>query len=200
MTDFETLLSKSTRLLDQEAPPAGELRRLSVELDDLINSPEYQNLTAEDHSQVQKLLQDLRSRIRGGEQTAVPSPNHMPVLQEVGISVPTAPRPDERQHNSYAQDSMEEAEKLFYSGHYSEAIKLYDQVLTIEPDWERSKQHRIEAEGYLRTGHIPAVALPAEAATTFSKAQSAARLGRFQDAMSMLMRAQNILQQFGIQR
>jgi len=124
----------------------------------------------------------------------------MPSLQEAGISGPTPPRSDERQHNTYAQESMEEAEKLFYSGHYSDAIKVYDQVLTIEPDWERAKQHRIEAEGYLRTGHIPAVALPAEAATAFSKAQSAARLGRFQDAMGMLMRAQNILQQFGIQR
>jgi tetratricopeptide (TPR) repeat protein len=202
MTDFETILSKSTRLLDQETPPAGELRRLSVELDDLINSPEYQNLTPEDHSQVQKLLQNLRSRIRGGEQTAVPLPNHMPLVQETASngSAPAAPRNEERQHNSYAQESMEEAEKLFYSGHYSDAIKVYDQVLTIEPDWERAKQHRIEAEGYLRTGHIPAVALPAEAATAFSKAQSAARLGRFQDAMGMLMRAQNILQQFGIQR
>ncbi|HMD90827.1 MAG TPA: hypothetical protein VKF38_16850 [Anaerolineaceae bacterium] len=200
MTDFETLLSKSTRLLDQETPPVGELRRLSVELDDLINSPEYQNLSVEDHSQVQSLLQNLRSRLRGGEQVLVPLPNQMPMVQEVGGAAPSATRNEERQHNSYAQESMEEAEKLFYSGHYSDAIKVYDQVLTIEPDWERAKQHRIEAEGYLRTGHIPAVALPAEAATAFSKAQSAARLGRFQDAMGMLMRAQNILQQFGIQR
>ena len=95
---------------------------------------------------------------------------------------------------------MEEAEKLFYGGRYAEAIKLYDKVLSIEPDWDRARQHRTEAEGYLRTGYIPAVALPAEAATAFGKAQSAARLGRYPDALALLMRAQNILTQFGIQR
>ena len=199
MTDIDTLLSKSTRLLGLEAPPVGELRRLSVELDDLINSPEFQKLEGAAQSQAQKLLQDLRNRIRGSEQAAVPLPNTLPPMGETGFT-PARPRSEERQHNPYAQESMEEAEKLFYSGRYNEAIKLYDQVLTIEQDWDRAKQHRSESEGYLRSGHIPAVALPAEAATAFSKAQSAARLGRYQDAMGMLMRAQNILQQFGIQR
>jgi tetratricopeptide (TPR) repeat protein len=199
MTDIDTLLSKSNRLLGLETPPVGELRRLSVELDDLINSHEFQSLDGTVRSQIQKLVQDLRARIRGSEQTSVPLPNNLPPLGETGFT-PARPRAEERQHNPYAQESMEEAEKLFYSGRYNEAIKLYDQVLTIEPDWDRAKQHRAESEGYLRSGHIPAVALPAESATAFSKAQSAARLGRYQDAMGMLMRAQNILQQFGIQR
>ena len=86
---------------------------------------------------------------------------------------------------------MTEAEKLFYGGRYAEAIKLYDQVLQIEPDWDRARQHRSESENYLRTGYIPSVALPAEAATAFGKAQSAARLGRYQEAMTLLNRAQN---------
>ena len=199
MTDIETLLDKTNRLLGLEAPPVGELRRLSVELDDLINSSEFQTLDVAVRGQIQKLLQDLRGRIRGNDQSAVPVPNNLPSLGEASFT-PAKPRTEERQHNPFAQESMEEAEKLFYSGRYNEAIKLYDQVLTIEPDWDRARQHRSEAEGYLRSGHIPAVALPAEAATAFSKAQSAARLGRYQDAMGMLMRAQNILQQFGIQR
>ena len=199
MTDIETLLNKTTRLLGLDAPPNSELRRLSVELDDLVNSAEFQTLDDSICSQLQKLLQDLRSRIRGSEQAAVPLPNNLPSLGETGFT-PVKSRSEERQHNPFAQESMEEAEKLFYSGRYNEAIKLFDQVLNIEPDWDRAKQHRSEAEGYLRSGHIPAVALPAEAATAFSKAQSAARLGRYQDAMGMLMRAQNILQQFGILR
>jgi hypothetical protein len=200
MADLETLLNKAARLLGLENPPVGELRRLSVELDDFITSPDYQSLDTETRGKVQKLFQDLRSRIRGGEQASVPLPNTMPPMADAAAASGTRLRPEERQHNPRAQEAMEEAEKLFYGGRYTEAIRNYDQVLSVEPDWDRARQHRSEAEGYLRTGYIPAVALPAEAATAFSKAQSAARLGRYQDAMALLMRAQNILQQFGIQR
>lgn len=201
MDDFDQVISRADRLLEQENPPAGELRRLSVDLDDLINSPEFQQMDADARAAVQKRFQDVRSRLRGGSQVAVPAPGDMPPLPEgAGAASPSRPRSEERQHNPYAQESMEEAEKLFYGGRYTEAIKLYDQVLTVEPDWDRARQHRSEAEGYLRTGYIPAVALPAEAASAFGKAQSAARLGRYQDAMALLLRAQNILQQYGIQR
>ncbi len=95
---------------------------------------------------------------------------------------------------------MEEAESYFYGGRYAEAIKLYDAVLQIEPRWERARQHRGESENYLRTGHIPSVALPPEAASSFGKAQSAARLGRYADALAMLNKAQSALRDLGIQR
>jgi tetratricopeptide (TPR) repeat protein len=72
--------------------------------------------------------------------------------------------------------------------------------MQIEPDWDRARQHRNESENYLRTGYIPSVALPADAATAFGKAQSAARLGRYQEAMTLLNRAQNALREIGIQR
>jgi len=64
----------------------------------------------------------------------------------------------------------------------------------------RSAQHRTEAENYLRTGYIPVVALPAEAASAYGKAQSAARVGRFTDALALLESAQNALHELGIQR
>jgi hypothetical protein len=95
---------------------------------------------------------------------------------------------------------MEDAEKLFYSGRYIEAIKLFDRVLQHEPGWERARQHRAESENYLRTGYIPAVALPAEAASAFGKAQSASRVGRFSDALALLSRAQTVMREMGIQR
>ncbi len=95
---------------------------------------------------------------------------------------------------------MEEAERLFYGGRYAEAIKNYDKVLQIEPGWERARQHRSESDNYLRTGYIPAVALPPEAASSFGKAQSAARVGRYSDALNMLSKAQAILHELGIQR
>ncbi|GAP07275.1 hypothetical protein ATHL_02145, partial [Anaerolinea thermolimosa] len=200
MKNFDDLLSRVDRLLEQSSPSAGELRRLSVDLDDLIHSPEFQNLDADQRNAIQKRFQEVRARLRGGEKIEVPLPNLMPPLPNAETRPPSRTHTEERQHNPLAQETMEEAEKLFYGGRYAEAIRLYDQVLTIEPDWDRARQHRSEAENYLRTGHIPAVALPAEAASAFGKAQSAARLGRYQDAMALLMRAQNILQQYGIQR
>jgi hypothetical protein len=66
-----------------------------------------------------------------------------------------------REHNLQAEQQMDVAEKLFYSGRYAEAIQLFDRVIQLEPAWERARQHRSEAENYLRTGYIPAVALPA---------------------------------------
>ena len=99
-----------------------------------------------------------------------------------------------------SERAMEDAEKLFYGGRYGEAIKLFDRVLQVEPSWERARQHRSEAENYLRTGYIPPVALPAEAASAFGKAQSAARVGRYEDALTMLSKAQAVLRDLGIQR
>ena len=200
MEHLDDLLSRVDRLLEQSSPSVGELRRLSVDLDDLIHSPEFQKLDADQRNAIQKKFQDVRVRLRGGETVEVPLPNLMPPLPGAENKTPSRTHAEERQHNPLAQETMEEAEKLFYGGRYADAIRLYDQVLTIEPDWDRARQHRSEAENYLRTGHIPAVALPAEAASAFGKAQSAARLGRYQDAMALLMRAQNILQQYGIQR
>jgi hypothetical protein len=201
MIDLETLFSKTERLLEQQSPAAGDLRKAMVEVDDLINSADFKTLEAEVRERARRIFQELRTRLRGGDQQAVPlSPDLPPLPAASTNAAPAVSRVEERPHNAYAIQQMEEAEKLFYGGRYAEAIKLYDQVLTIEAGWERALQHRGEAEGYLRTGYIPAVALPAEAATAFGKAQSAARLGRYQDAMALLMRAHNILQQFGIQR
>ena len=95
---------------------------------------------------------------------------------------------------------MEEAERLFYSGRYTEAIRLFDRVIQVEPKWERARQHRNESENYLRTGYIPPVALPAEAASAFGKAQSVARVGRYGDALALIGKAQSALRDLGIQR
>ena len=198
------MLERASRLLESDAAPAAELRRVSVDLDDLIHTPEFTSAPSEKRANAQKLYQQVRARLRGGEAGQVPLSGPVPgdpATAPAGGPAPAGRRGnDERPHNPYAQQQMEKAEKLFYGGRYNEAIRLYDQVLAIEPDWERARQHRNEAEGYLRSGYIPAVALPADAASAFGKAQSAARLGRYLDAMALLQRAQNILQQYGIQR
>ncbi len=202
MSDIADLFARINRILEQENVPASEIRRLMVELDDLINAAGFRDQPAEIREQARSSFQELRAKLTGGGSAILPG-DDVPQAR-AGSETPSPPgvpgRNAEKAHNPYAVQQMEEAEKLFYGGRYNEAIRLYDQVLSLEPSWERAIQHRSEAEGYLRTGYIPAVALPADAASAFGKAQSAARLGRYADAMALLLRAQNILQQYGIQR
>ncbi len=119
---------------------------------------------------------------------------------ETASEATTTQTEPEREHNPAAESQMEMAEKLFYSGRYAEAVQIFDRILQVEPNWERARQHRTEAENYLRTGYIPVVALPADAASAYGKAQSAARVGRFADALALLESAQNALHELGIQR
>lgn len=208
MINPDDLESAIRVLLSQSMPPPVELRRVLLELDDLANTPEYQELTGENRSRLQNLRRELKNRIAEIEQgVQVP-----PVVQQVDplsqVETHTAtlpaqaysPPPEAKLHDPTAENQMEEAEKLFYSGRYAEAIKLYDRVLQLEPKWERARQHRAESENYLRTGYIPPIALPPEAASAFGKAQSAARVGRYTDALALLNRAQLALRDVGIQR
>jgi tetratricopeptide (TPR) repeat protein len=204
MADHQKYIDDVARLLSQEQPPAAEVRRLMVEMDEFFNTPEFQSLAYEDRARLQNGYKDLLVMIRGQANNGSRSqPENIPgvdgQLESLSGNAP-AVRTENLEHNPYAEQQMEEAEKLFYGGRYAEAIKLYDQVLQIEPQWERAQKHRHESENYLRTGYIPSVALPAEASTAFGKAQSAARLGRFSDAMLLLNKAQAILRELGIQR
>jgi tetratricopeptide (TPR) repeat protein len=202
MSDFEFLRAEAGRLVEQEPAALPEIRKLMVEMDEFFNSPDFQTLEREERSNIQLLYKDLRARVRAPEGAARPATAG--ALAGAGFSMPEPTQGNgqakPREHHPQAEQAMAEAEKLFYGGRYSEAIKEYDLALQIEPDWDRARQHRSESENYLRTGYIPSVALPAEAATAFGKAQSAARLGRYQEAMNLLNKAQNTLREMGIQR
>ena len=206
MADFETMQAEAKRLIEQEPPALPEIRKLMVEMDEFFNSPDFQGLDREYRGSLQSLYKDLRTRVRGPEATGTgAAPATAGVFTGSQFTMPDngptlANPPKAREHNPQAEQLMTEAEKLFYGGHYAEAIQLYDQVSQIEPDWDRARQHRSESENYLRTGYIPSVALPAEAATSFGKAQSAARLGRYQEAMTLLNKSQSVLREMGIQR
>ena len=95
---------------------------------------------------------------------------------------------------------MDSAEEAFYAGNYQKAIPLYENVLQVEPGWSRAKEHRDEAEEFLRTGNIPSVALPPDAGKAYGKAQSAARVFRYQTALDYLDEAFASLQEAGINR
>ncbi len=204
MTDLNTLIDEVAQLISADAPALADLRVKMVELDEFVHSDAFESLDYNDRSRFQTTYKELRECIRGlenPEKAAANSaaPTFATSLTQAGPAA-KAEKEETHEHNPYAEQLMEEAEKLFYGGRYAEAIKLYDQALQIEPKWERTRQHRTESENYLRTGYIPSVALPAEAASAFGKAQSAARLGRYADAMSLLSKAQMALRDMGIQR
>lgn len=103
-------------------------------------------------------------------------------------------------HDPEAEQLMDEAEEAFYKGSYQTAIPLYEKVIAIEPGWTRAQEHHDEAEEYLRSGNIPSVALPPEAGKAYGKAQSAARVFRYQVALNYLDEAFEHLQEAGIKR
>jgi tetratricopeptide (TPR) repeat protein len=103
-------------------------------------------------------------------------------------------------HDPEADALMDSAEEAFYAGSYQKAIPLFEQVLQIEPGWARARQHHDEAEEFLRTGNIPSVALPPEAGKAYGKAQSAARVFRYQTALEYLEDAFRSLNEAGINR
>ena len=103
-------------------------------------------------------------------------------------------------HNPEAEALMDSAEEAFYGGNYQKAIPLFEKVLQIEPGWSRAQEHHDEAEEFLRTGNIPSVALPPEAGKAYGKAQSAARVFRYQTALDYLEEAFASLKESGINR
>ncbi len=212
---LQKISQTASTLLAQPAPSLLEMRRVMLEIDELISSEDFQVFNPDERSSLQNLRKELKMRIRqqeDAEENDLPLPAiSAPPEAADSLSPSTAPgepaapppgagRSENKTHDAIAEQQMEEAEKLFYSGRYAEAIRLFDRVLQIEPQWERARGHHDEAENYLRTGYIPPIALPSEAASAFGKAQSAARLGRYADALSMLGRAQTVLRELGIQR
>lgn len=103
-------------------------------------------------------------------------------------------------HDPEAERMMDQAEEAFYKGNYQVAIPLYEKVIQMEPGWTRAQEHHAEAEEYLRSGNIPSVALPPEAGKAYGKAQSAARVFRYQIALNYLDEAFDHLQEAGIKR
>ena len=103
-------------------------------------------------------------------------------------------------HDPEAERLMDQAEEAFYKGNYQVAIPLYEKVIQMEPGWTRAQEHHSEAEEYLRSGNIPSVALPPEAGKAYGKAQSAARVFRYQVALNYLDEAFDHLQDAGIKR
>jgi tetratricopeptide (TPR) repeat protein len=203
MNAYNVLDRQIEQLLEHDSAGLVELRNLLLEIEEFISSGDYQELTADERSRLQAARKNLIERIQELESISSSTAAEEASSQEAPSTPQNAATSGDapaREHNPAAEQQMDVAEKLFYSGRYAEAIQLFDRVLQLEPAWERARQHRSEAENYLRTGYIPAVALPADAASAYGKAQSAARVGRYHDALALLEKAQDILKDLGIQR
>jgi tetratricopeptide (TPR) repeat protein len=207
MNSFDEIDKKHQELQDSSSASVVELRHLLLDIEELVNSPDYQTLAPDQRSALQSMRKELMQRIQeleNGDALSIEKTNgqgqESSSPSEAKSESATARPEPVREHNPAAESQMEMAEKLFYSGRYAEAVQIFDRILQLEPNWERARQHRTEAENYLRTGYIPVVALPADAASAYGKAQSAARVGRFADALALLESAQNSLHELGIQR
>jgi len=207
MYSFDEIEKQYQELQNHPSASVVDLRHLLLDIEELVSSPDYQILTLDQRNTLQMARKELMRRIQQQENGGT-TPAEMTngqgqetASQPEPQSEPATARPEPvREHNPAAESQMEMAEKLFYSGRYAEAVQIFDRILQLEPNWERPRQHRTEAENYLRTGYIPIVALPADAASAYGKAQSAARVGRFADALALLESAQNALHELGIQR
>lgn len=211
MSPFDEIERQIEQLRSRGTASQGERRGLLLEIEEFVSSADYQSLAPDERQRIQAARKELIALLEeqsspaeepeaaGSSTVESAEPAPQPGSTATGPVSPAA-QEGNQEHNPAAEQQMEVAEKLFYSGRYAEAIQLFDRVLQLEPNWERARQHRSEAENYLRTGYIPSVALPTDAASAYGKAQSAARVGRYADALALLEKAQRILRDMGIQR
>ncbi len=192
--------------------------QLSSYLEALATERVSEDINIEDLEEANRLLREIR-RERGRRladtQVDIPDKNIDKNLDLTDNASPQLVRspdlnPDDNidplrkffqsSHDPEAESMMDQAEEAFYKGSYQAAISLYEKVLLVEPGWIRAQEHRSEAEDYLRTGNIPSVALPPDAGKAYGKAQSAARVFRYQVALNYIEEAFQILQESGVKR
>jgi Predicted solute binding protein len=219
------LIEQAKALLKKNNPADEELLQvenaLSTYLEALATHRISDQVDLDDVDEANRLLREVR-RERGRRATSPAEPPQEDTPAAPVRPVPTqpfAPKPApnrldlqsdagldplrkffQSSHDPEAERMMDEAEELFYKGNYQAAIPLYEKVMQMEPGWSRAEEHHSEAEEFLRSGNIPSVALPPEAGKAYGKAQSAARVFRYQVALNYLDEAFDHLQDAGIKR
>jgi tetratricopeptide (TPR) repeat protein len=216
------LILQASKILSEKSPTDDDLQQaensISSYLEALATERVSEQVSLENIEDANRLLKEIRRerarRLAG--QTASPdsqaiemepqltSNNSKPIIRSPKLD--SDEQPDalkkfiQSSHDPEAEKLMDQAEEDFYRGNYQAAIMQYEKVMKIEPGWVRAQEHRSEAEEYLRTGNIPSVALPAEAGKAYGKAQSAARVFRYQVALKYLDEAFLCLEDAGIKR
>jgi tetratricopeptide (TPR) repeat protein len=220
---LKELILRAHDILEQTHPTDQDLvdveNALSAYLEAIATERVSEPVDFQELENANRLLREIRrersrrlaeSQIQEDEQEQEPAEEETPaqIRERVNIS-PQLGEDDaydplkkflSSSHDPEAEDVMNSAEEAFYAGNYQKAIPLFEKVLQIEPGWSRAQEHHDEAEEFLRTGNIPSVALPPEAGKAYGKAQSAARVFRYQTALNYLDDAFNSLKDAGINR
>ena len=211
MSKADDLLNQWTNItIDTSKYGMEEVQMFLDELSSYMRSDEFKNLgDDEKQAELNSVKTAAKYKISDMSQTAGTSSASKveagaaatpPEAEPSPAPAATSPELEEPEHDPRAKELLDQAESSFYAGNYRQAVELYDQVLKIEKTYKRAIEHRKLAEEYMREGVVPAIALPPEAAIAYGKAQSAARVGRYDAAMQMLESAKNILRRNGIQR
>ena len=220
---LKNLILRAQSVLEQTIPPEQELveveNALSAYLEALATERIAEPVDFTELEHANRLLREVRrERSRRLAETQLNAPSE-PQMPEKGAPASDKPLPvnispqfneDDTydplrkflssSHDPEAEEIMDSAEEAFYAGNYQKAIPLYENVLQIEPGWSRAQEHHDEAEEFMRTGNIPSVALPPDAGKAYGKAQSAARVFRYQTALDYLDEAFTSLKESGINR
>ena len=178
------LVEEIIEALDEQPHDLEKLEGLLQEAKDLIRTPIFSQADFDDQDALENARRDLEDAIARLRQDP---------REGAGEEAST-----ESTHVSEAERLMNEAERAFYAGKYLEAIGKYEKVLALEPDWPRAKNHKAQVEEYLNSGHLPAHALPPEAAVLFGKAQSALNVQSYDRASDYWEKAKVILEEAGI--
>lgn len=219
---LKDLILRAKHVLDQPQPTDQDLveaeNALSAYLEAMATERISEPVDFTDLEHANRLLREIRRersrRLAQEQQDTAQQPSEeveeQPTGQEARVRVSPQLGEDDTydplrkflssSHDPEAEALMDSAEQAFYAGNYQKAIPLFENVLQIEPGWSRAQEHRDEAEEFLRTGNIPSVALPPEAGKAYGKAQSAARVFRYQTALDYLEEAFESLQESGINR
>ena len=191
---IDQLVDEIVEAINDASPSLEKLKKLLQDAKDLMAGAYFKQQPIELHDLLRDAMRDLETKINGLR-------SREPDDKKRTTQEPPPPSRDaEPAHDPEAEKAMNEAEIDFFAGRYLDAIKKYEKVLKIEPNWERALQHKKQAEEYLRTGHIPTEALPPDAAILFGKAQSAARVMNFKRARELFEEAKEILEAQGISR
>jgi tetratricopeptide (TPR) repeat protein len=197
---IDQLVDEITAAIQAEPPSLEELERFLTEAKDMMEGPIYKQETIELQNVLRDAKRDLEKKI-----SELKTPPHLEgekFIDEQGIPQDSfgkdnSPTPV---HNSEAEALMNKGESAFYAGKYQEATGYYENVLKLEPKWDRAIKHKDEAQEYLRSGHIPSDLLPQEVAILFGKAQSAIKILNLKRARDMLEEAKEILKAQEIHR
>ena len=139
------------------------------------------------------------------EQTAETTSEPPPRDEPYSRAVPLPLREDRGTSREDLEESyrriMDQADGYFFSGQFPKARDLYIEVLREYSDYSTARERLDDCEDYIaQRKEVPFDLLPIGAGERFGEAQSARRVGNYQDALRNIEEAIQIVGEGGIRR